>query len=86
MVFGIHLAYIGVDTASVANAPLVIMFFTASTSSCNPLLGRSRSRGRCWAIRFVSSSRFVRLCITWGGRWIGQWRTTWSLVGFSASH
>jgi len=28
----------------------------------------------------VSSSRTVRPCSPWGGRWIGHWRTTWLTV------
>ena len=34
----------------------------------------------------VSSSRTVRPCSPWGGRWIGHWRTTWSTVCSSAPH
>ena len=34
----------------------------------------------------VSSSRTVRPCSPWGGRWIGHWRTTWSTVCLSAPH
>ena len=34
----------------------------------------------------VSSSRTVRPCSLWGGRWIGHWRTTWSTVCSSAPH
>ena len=34
----------------------------------------------------VSSSRTVRPCSPWGGRWVGHWRTTWSTVCFSAPH
>ena len=34
----------------------------------------------------VSSSRTVRPCSSWGGRWIGHWRTTWLLVRSSAPH
>ena len=34
----------------------------------------------------VSSSRNVRPCSPWGGRWIGHWRTTWSTVCLSAPH
>ena len=45
-----------------------------------------RYRGRCWAVIRLShrpepSGRVVRV----GGRWIGQWRTTWSTV-CSAPH
>jgi len=32
----------------------------------------------------VSSSRTVRPCSPWEGRWIGHWRTTWSTVCSSA--
>ena len=28
----------------------------------------------------VPSSRTVRPCSPWGGRWIGHWRTTWSTI------
>ena len=34
----------------------------------------------------VSSSRTVRPCSPWEGRWIGHWRTTWSTVCLSAPH
>jgi len=34
----------------------------------------------------VSSTRTVRPCSPWGGRWIGHWRTTWSTVCSSAPH
>ena len=34
----------------------------------------------------VSSSRTVRPCSPWGGRWIGHWRTTWLAVCSSAPH
>ena len=54
-----------------------------------PLLGRTRSRSRCWAAilsSIVSSSRTVRPCSPWGGRWIGHWRTTGSTVCSSAPH
>jgi len=34
----------------------------------------------------VSSSRTVRPCSPWGGRWIGHWKTTWSTVCSSAPH
>ena len=34
----------------------------------------------------ASSSRTVRPCSPWGGRWIGHWRTTWSTVCSSAPH
>jgi len=34
----------------------------------------------------ASSSRTVRLCSPWGGRWIGHWRTTWPTVCSSAPH
>jgi len=34
----------------------------------------------------VSSSRTVRSCSPWGGRWIGHWRTTWSTCFYSAPH
>ena len=34
----------------------------------------------------VSSFRTVRPCSPWGGRWIGHWRTTWSMVCSSALH
>ena len=34
----------------------------------------------------VSSSRTVRPCSPWRGRWIGHWRTTWSTVCYSAPH
>ena len=52
------------------------------------LLGGARFRGRCWAaIRLsVSSSRTVRPCSPWGGRWIGLLRTTWSTICSSAPH
>jgi len=54
------------------------------SSSFNPLLGRTRSLARCCSIirrqSIVSSSRTVRPCTPWGGRWIGEWRTTWSTV------
>ena len=42
---------------------------------------------RCWVtILIVSSSRTVRPCSPWGGRWIGHWRTAWSTVCSSAPH
>jgi len=34
----------------------------------------------------VSSSRIVRQCSPWGGRWIGHGRTTWSTVCSSTPH
>ena len=34
----------------------------------------------------VSSSRSVRPCSPWWGRWIGHWRTTWSTVCIFAPH
>jgi len=34
----------------------------------------------------VSSSRTVRPCSPWGGRWVGHWRATWSTVCSSAPH
>jgi len=34
----------------------------------------------------VSSSRTIRPCSPWGGRWIGHWRKTWSTVCSSAPH
>jgi len=34
----------------------------------------------------VPSSRTVRTCSPWGGRWIGQWKTTSSTVGPSAPY
>jgi len=34
----------------------------------------------------VSSSRTVRPCSPWRGRWIGHWRATWSTVCSSAPH
>jgi len=34
----------------------------------------------------VSSSRNVRPCSPWWGRWIGHWRTTWSTVCISPPH
>ena len=34
----------------------------------------------------VSTSKTVRLCTPWGGRWIGHCRTTWSVVCPSAPH
>ena len=51
-----------------------------------PLLGRTRSQGRWWAAIRFSSSRTVRPCSPWGGRWIGHWRTIWLTVCSSAPH
>ena len=34
----------------------------------------------------LKSSRTVRPCSPWGGRWIGHWRTTWSTICSSAPH
>ena len=34
----------------------------------------------------VSSSRTIKPCSPWGGRWIGHWRTTQSTVCSSAPH
>ena len=34
----------------------------------------------------VSSSKTVRLCSPWRGRWVGHWRTTWPTVCSSAPH
>jgi len=52
-----------------------------------PLLGRTRSRNKCWAaIRLSHRAESWGKCSPWGGRWIGHWRTTWSTVRSSAPH
>jgi len=44
--------------------------FIVWANSFNPLLGHTKSQGRCWAAySIVSSSRTVK---PWGGWWIGQ--------------
>jgi len=49
---------------------------------------QNRQAMRSWDLghSIVSSSRTGRPCAQWGGRWIGQWRITWSTVCSSASH
>ena len=43
--------------------------------------------GQVWSSHsIVSSSRTVRSCSPWGGRWIGHWMTTWTMVCSSAPH
>jgi len=69
-------------------------FFTICSSSSvflaslfNPLLGRTRSRGRCWAaIRLSHPPEPSSRAVQWGGRWIGHSSTTWSLVCSFATH
>jgi len=61
-------------------------FFVVWASCYRPLPGGTRSRGRCWAAIRFSSSRTVRPCSPWGGRWIGHRRTTFSTICSSASH
>ena len=66
-------------------AQTVLKFFVVLESFCNPLHGRTRSRGRCWAANRLSpSSRTVRPRSPRVGRWIGVWRTTGSTVYSSA--
>jgi len=51
-----------------------------------PLLGRARSRGRCWAaIRLSHRPEPSGRAARGEGRWIGHWRTTWS-TACSAPH
>jgi len=52
-------------------------------SSFSPLLGHTRYQG---SQSVVSSSRTTRPSNTWGGWWIGHWKTTWSTVRSSAPH
>ena len=59
------------------------MVFVIWASYCNPLLDRTRSRGRCWAA--IQLSHRPEPCSPWG-RWIGHWMTTWSTVCSSAPH
>jgi len=58
------------------------------SSSFNSLLGHIRSRSRCWTAISLSCHPFktVRPCTSWGGWWIGQWRTTDSMVSSSVPH
>jgi len=62
--------------------PLEIL--VASSSSFEPdvilLFGPTRSRDRCWAVVRLSRRPEPSSCAPWGGRWIGQSRTTWSTV------
>jgi len=59
---------------------LLIQFFT-TTARTHYISGQVLS-----SHSIVSSSRTVRPCSPWGGRWIGHRRTTWSTVCFSAPH
>ena len=52
-----------------------------------PLLGRTRSRARCWAaVRMSHCPEPSGHAVNWERRWIGHWRTTWSTVCSSAPH
>jgi len=56
------------------------IFFVVWESDCCPLLGCTRSQGRCWAA--IRSSHHPEP----SDRWIGHRRTTWSTVCPSAPH
>ena len=60
-------------------------FFVVWASCCCPLLGHSKSRGRCWAAIWFSHHPKPPGRPVHGGRWIGHRRTKWSVV-CSAPH
>ena len=74
-----HHLYMGVFLRAHPVRSLVVIW-----ASCwNPLTDSTRFRGRCLSSQsIVWSSRTVRPC----SRWIGHWRTTWSVVCSSAPH
>jgi len=61
-------------------------FINVWASSFSPLLGRTRSRSRCWAINWLSYHPKPSCCALWRGRWIGHLKTTWSTVWSSPPH
>jgi len=64
-------------------------FIIVWASPFSPLLGRTRSRGRCWVANRLSLIIRSRQAVQSMGRsmvWSEHWKTTWSTVWSSSPH